>query len=82
MEETRILVVDDEQEIADLLELYLISDGYQVIKSEDALEGLAIMEREKIDLVLLDIMMPKTDRAVLGLFLFIRRIQIPVTPKL
>ena len=61
MEETRILVVDDEQEIADLLELYLISDGYQVVKSSDALEGLAIMEREKIDLVLLDIMMPKMD---------------------
>ena len=31
MEETRILVVDDEQEIAELLELDLISDGYQVI---------------------------------------------------
>ena len=61
MKETRILVVDDEQEIADLLELYLISDGYQVVKSSDALEGLAIMEREKIDLVLLDIMMPKMD---------------------
>ena len=61
MEETRILVVDDEQEIADLLELYLISDGYQVIKSGDALEGLAILEREMIDLVLLDIMMPKMD---------------------
>ena len=61
MEETRILVVDDEQEIADLLELYLISDGYQVIKSGDALEGLAIMEREKIDLVLLDIMLPEED---------------------
>ena len=61
MQETRILVVDDEQEIADLLELYLISDGYQVVKSSDALEGLAIMEREKIDLVLLDIMMPKMD---------------------
>lgn len=41
MEETRILVVDDEQEIADL-ELYLISDGYQVIKSEDALEDLRL----------------------------------------
>ena len=53
MKETRILVVDDEQEIADLLELYLISDGYQVVKSSDALEGLAIMER--------DIMMPKMD---------------------
>ena len=61
MKETRILVVDDEQEIADLLELYLISDGYQVVKSSDALEGLAIMERAKIDLVLLDIMMPKMD---------------------
>lgn len=61
MKETRILVVDDEQEIADLLELYLISDGYQVVKSSDALEGLAIMERKKIDLVLLDIMMPKMD---------------------
>lgn len=61
MKETRILVVDDEQEIADLLELYLISDGYQVVKSSDALEGLAIMERGKIDLVLLDIMMPKMD---------------------
>lgn len=61
MEETKVLVVDDEQEIADLLELYLISDGYQVIKSSDAFEGLAIMEREKIDLVLLDIMMPKMD---------------------
>ena len=61
MKETRILVVDDEQEIADLLELYLISDGYQVVKSSDALEELAIMEREKIDLVLLDIMMPKMD---------------------
>ena len=42
MEETRILVVDDEQEIADLLELYLISDGYQVIKSGDALEDLRL----------------------------------------
>ena len=61
MKETRILVVDDEQEIADLLELYLISDGYRVVKSSDVLEGLAIMEREKIDLVLLDIMMPKMD---------------------
>lgn len=61
MEETKILVVDDEPEIADLLELYLISDGYQVVKCADALEGLRIMEKEKIDLVLLDIMMPKMD---------------------
>lgn len=61
MEETRILVVDDEKEIADLLELYLISDGFQVRKAYDAQDGLQIMKDEKIDLVLLDIMMPKID---------------------
>ena len=61
MEETEILVVDDEKEIADLLELYLISDGFQVKKAYDAQEGLRIMKEEKIDLVLLDIMMPNID---------------------
>ena len=58
MKKTKILVVDDEKEIADLLELYLISDGYQVCKAYDALQGLEIMKNETIDLVLLDIMMP------------------------
>lgn len=61
MNDINILVVDDEKEIADLLELYLISDGYQVRKAYDAIEGLQIMKREKIDLVLLDIMMPRID---------------------
>lgn len=61
MEETKILVVDDEKEIADLLELYLISDGFQVKKAYDAQEGLRIMKEEKIELVLLDIMMPNID---------------------
>lgn len=61
MNDINILVVDDEKEIADLLELYLISDGYQVKKAYDAMEGLKIMKKEKIDLVLLDIMMPRID---------------------
>lgn len=61
MEETNILVVDDEKEIADLLELYLISDGFKVKKAYDAQEGLRIMKEGNIDLVLLDIMMPKID---------------------
>ena len=61
MNDINILVVDDEKEIADLLELYLISDGYQVKKAYDAMEGLQIMKKEKIDLVLLDIMMPRID---------------------
>ena len=57
----RVLVVDDEKEIADLLEIYLISDGFQVLKAYSAKEGLRILEEKKIDLVLLDVMMPDMD---------------------
>mgnify|MGYP001138257658 CR=1 FL=1 len=61
VEETNILVVDDEKEIADLLEIYLISDGFQVLKAYSAKEGLRILEEKKIDLVLLDVMLPDMD---------------------
>ena len=57
----KILVVDDEKEIADLVEIYLVSDGYRVFKAENAKEGLDILDRENIHLVLLDIMMPGMD---------------------
>lgn len=58
MAEINILVVDDEQEIADLVEIYLVSDGYKVFKATNAQEGLEILEQEDIHLCLLDIMMP------------------------
>lgn len=58
MPETRILVVDDEKEIADLIEIYLVSDGYKVLKANNAEEGLELLEKEEVHLVLLDIMMP------------------------
>ena len=58
MAETNILVVDDEQEIADLVEIYLVSDGYKVFKASNAQDGLDILEKEDIHLCLLDIMMP------------------------
>ena len=61
MKETNILVVDDEKEIADLLEIYLISDGFQVKKAYSAAEGLKMLEEQSIDLVLLDVMMPDMD---------------------
>lgn len=57
----RILVVDDEKEIADLLEIYLISDGFEVLKAYNGEEGLKILEQEKVDLMLLDVMMPGID---------------------
>ena len=56
MPDINILVVDDEKEIADLIEIYLVSDGYKVFKAENALKGLEILEKEEIHLVLLDIM--------------------------
>lgn len=58
MEQINILVVDDEKEIADLIEIYLVSDGYKVFKASNAQDGLAILDKEDIHLVLLDIMMP------------------------
>lgn len=61
MAEIHILVVDDEQEIADLVEIYLVSDGYKVFKASNAADGLKILEEEDIHLVLLDIMMPGMD---------------------
>ena len=61
MDDTNILVVDDEKEIAELVEIYLVSDGYKVFKANNAQDGLAILEEEDIHLVLLDIMMPGMD---------------------
>ncbi len=61
MSQINILVVDDEREIADLVEIYLVSDGYKVFKANNAQAGLDILAREEIHLVLLDIMMPGMD---------------------
>lgn len=56
-----ILVVEDEQEVADLLELYLENEGYQVFKFYQGTEALQCVNREVIDLALLDVMLPDMD---------------------
>lgn len=61
MQETGILVVDDDKEIADLVEIHLVSDGYIVYKAYNAKDGLEIMEKEDVKLAILDIMMPEID---------------------
>ncbi|SES79957.1 response regulator transcription factor [[Clostridium] polysaccharolyticum] len=61
MSQEMILVVDDEKEIADLVEIHLVSDGFLVKKAYSADEGLKILEQEEIQLVVLDIMMPGMD---------------------
>lgn len=54
----KILVVDDEHDIADLLEVYLQNENYIVYKYYSAKEALACIENEEIDLAILDIMLP------------------------
>ena len=56
-----ILVADDEKEIRELLRLYLENSGYQVLEAEDGQQALDLIRSKKIDLCLLDIMMPKLD---------------------
>ncbi len=56
----RILVVDDEREIADLVELYLKNENYTVFKCYTAEEALRVIEKEALDLAILDIMLPGT----------------------
>lgn len=57
----KILVVDDEKPIADILQFNLTKEGYSVVTAYDGDEALEKVEAEKPDLILLDIMLPKRD---------------------
>lgn len=59
MDKEKILIVDDEKEIRELIEIYLSNEGYRVIKAETGLEALKIVEEGNVDLIILDVMMPK-----------------------
>lgn len=54
-----IMVVDDEQEIADLIEVYLRNENYEVVKFYSAADALAFLETRQPDLAVLDVMMPE-----------------------
>ena len=57
----KILVVDDDREIVDAIEIYLSNEGFEVLKAYDGMEALEIIADTDIDLVMIDIMMPKLD---------------------
>lgn len=57
----KILIVDDEKEIVDLLEVYLSNDGYSAYKCYNGLEAMKCIEQSQIDLAILDIMLPDID---------------------
>ena len=56
-----ILICDDDKDIVSALDIYLTSEGYATVKAYDGLECLRLAEREPVDLILLDVMMPGLD---------------------
>jgi DNA-binding response OmpR family regulator len=61
MEGRHILVVEDEKRLQDVVRIYMEREGYRVSQAYDGEEALRIIGREKIDLVLLDVMLPRMD---------------------
>ena len=57
----KILVCDDDKEIVDAIEIYLTQDGHEVFKAYDGLQAMDMLEKEKFQLLIIDIMMPKLD---------------------
>ncbi len=56
-----ILVCDDDREIVDAIEIYLSQEGYRILKAYDGLQAVEMLEHENVELLLIDIMMPKLD---------------------
>lgn len=56
-----ILVCDDDREIVDAIEIYLNQEGYRVLKAYDGEQALEVLKTESVQLVIIDIMMPKLD---------------------
>ena len=57
----RLLIVDDEKLIRDVIKTYAETENYETVEAENGLEALEIIKNQKIDLIVLDIMMPKMD---------------------
>ena len=61
MMDTKILVVDDDNNISELLKVYFTNEGYEVKTASDGMEGISYFKMYEPDIVLLDIMLPKKD---------------------
>lgn len=58
---SRILVCDDDKEIVEAIEIYLSQEGFEVCKAYDGEEAICKLKQEQIDLLVIDVMMPKLD---------------------
>lgn len=57
----KILIVDDEEQIRNILRMYLVKEGYEITEAEDGEKGLKLFYEKPFDLVILDVMLPKKD---------------------
>lgn len=56
-----ILVCDDDKQIVDAVEIYLMNEGFNVLKAYDGLEAIEVLKNNRVELLIIDIMMPKMD---------------------
>lgn len=56
-----ILVCDDDEAIVNSIEIYLLQEGYKILKAFDGIQALDILRKEHVDLIIMDVMMPKLD---------------------
>lgn len=57
----KILVCDDDHEIVDAIEIYLLQEGFEVLKAYDGIEAIDILKKEDVQLLIIDVMMPRLD---------------------
>ena len=57
----KILVCDDDKEIVEAIEIYLTQEGYEVLKAYDGEEAIQTIKKEHVDLLIMDVMMPRLD---------------------
>lgn len=60
-EMAKVLVCDDDKEIVEAIDIYLTQEGYEVFKAYDGQEALEVLKKESVDLLVIDVMMPRLD---------------------
>lgn len=74
----KILIIDDDETILNVFNRFLTGEGHEVMVAQDGRQGLRVLEREELDLVITDIMMPETDGLEVVMAIRGKGTQIPV----
>ncbi len=61
MEPISVLVIDDDDEIREIVQVFLKNEGYRVLQAEDGLQALDLLKQDRVDLIIMDVMMPYLD---------------------